>query len=275
VWRALGEADRVSVRRNYQAWQLSQFLAGEQGALLCAARLVQRAPTAAARMFCATQVIDEARHVEVFARLQHKVGLAHPIAPALQRLLDDVLYDARWDVTSLGMQVLIEGLGLTVFSLIRDRSRHPLVAAAHAYVAQDEARHVAFGKALLAAHYRELTAAELDEREQLVIEASYLLRDRFSARELWDHLGLPADRCVGWIEQSGAMYRYRAELFRRVVPVVRAIGLWGPRVRDAYARMGVLDLAGVEIDALIADDERIARQFGPRVEAGGDVDPRS
>jgi len=275
VWRALGEADRVSVRRHYQAWQLSQFLAGEQGALLCAARLVQRAPTAAARMFCATQVVDEARHVEVFARLQHKVGPAHAIAPALQRLLDDVLYDARWDVTSLGMQVLIEGLGLTVFSLIRDRSRHPLVAAAHAYVAQDEARHVAFGKAQLAAHYRELTAAELDEREQLVIEASYLLRDRFSARELWQQLGLPADRCVDWIEQSGAMYRYRAELFRRVVPVVRAIGLWGPRVRDAYARMGVLELAGVEIDALIAEDERIARQIGARVNGGGDVDPRS
>jgi thioester reductase-like protein len=275
VWRAFGEADRASVRRNYQAWQLSQFLAGEQGALLCAARLVQRAPSAAARMFCATQVVDEARHVEVFARLQHKVGAAHPIAPALQHLIDDVLYDARWDVTCLGMQVLIEGLGLTVFSLIRDRSRHPLVAAAHAYVAQDEARHVAFGKALLAAHYRELTAAERDEREQLVIEASYLLRDRFSARELWDHLGLPADRCVDWIEQSGTMYRYRAELFRRVVPVVRAIGLWGPRVRDAYARMGVLELAGVEIDALIAEDERIARQIGARLDGGDDVDPGS
>ncbi|MCA9716162.1 MAG: diiron oxygenase [Myxococcales bacterium] len=262
VWNRLGAAERVELRRNHQAWQLSQFLAGEQGALLCAGRLVQRAPSSAARMFCATQVVDEARHVEVFARLlSEKLGLSHPVSPPLRRLLDQVLYDRRWDVTCLGMQVLIEGLGLAVFSMIRDRSQHPLIAAAHAYVAQDEARHVAFGRVQLGELYRELSAPELAEREEFVIEASYLLRDRFAARELWAELGLPVDRCVGWIEDSGYMHRYRAELFRRVVPIVRSIGLWGPKVRDAYARMGLLEFADAEVDALMDEDDRVARQY--------------
>ncbi len=263
VWKSLGDGDRREVRRHYQGWQLSQFLAGEQGALLCAARVVQSAPNASARLFCATQVVDEARHVELFARLLHeKVGVSHPISPPLQKLLDDVLLHASWDVTCLGMQVLIEGLGLAVFSMLRDRSQHPLIAAAHAYVTQDEARHVSFGKIQLAALYRELSARELAEREEFVVEASYLLRDRFAARDLWEQLGLPAERCVAWIEDSGTMRHYRGELFRRIVPVVRAIGLWGPRVRDAYAKMGILDFADVEIDALIANDERVAEEFG-------------
>lgn len=262
VWTALGQAERVEVRRRYQAWQLSQFLAGEQGALLCAGRIVQSAPNAAARMYCATQVVDEARHVEVFARLlNEKVGLSHQVSPSLQRLLDQVLYDPSWDMTCLGMQVLIEGLGLAVFSMIRDRSQHPLIAAAHAYVAQDEARHVAFGRIQLAELYSQLSASELAEREEFVIEASYLLRDRFAARDLWVDLGLPVDRCVGWIEDSGYMHRYRAELFRRIVPIVRSIGLWGPKVRDAYARMGLLEFAESEVDVLMAEDERIARSF--------------
>ncbi len=262
VWTALGQPERVEVRRHYQAWQLSQFLAGEQGALLCAGRIVQNAPDAAARMYCATQVVDEARHVEVFARLlNEKLGLSHPVSPSLQRLLDQVLYDPRGDMTCLGMQVLIEGLGLAVFSMIRDRSQHPLIAAAHAYVAQDEARHVAFGRIQLAELYGQLSAAELAEREEFVIEASYLLRDRFSARDLWAELGLPVDRCVGWIEDSGYMHHYRAELFRRIVPIVRSIGLWSPKVRDAYARMGLLEFSETEVDVLMAEDERIAQRF--------------
>lgn len=276
VWEKLGPRERVELRRHHQAWQLSQFLAGEQGALLCAGRIVQNAPNAAARMYCATQVVDEARHIEVFARLLHqKIGLSHTVSPSLQRLLDDVLYDRRWDLTCLGMQVLIEGLGLAVFAMIRDRSQHPLVAAAYAYVAQDEARHVAFGRIQLSQLYRELSASELREREEFVVEASYLLRDRFAARDLWEHLGLPVDRCVGWIEDSGYMHHYRAELFRRIVPIVRAIGLWSPRVQDAYARMGILDFAEVEVDALMAEDEAIAERFDsgvfqlPNTDLGG------
>jgi hypothetical protein len=106
--------------------------------------------------------------------------------------------------------------------------------------------------------YAELGEAERREREELVVEASYLLRDRFAARELWERLDLPVAACVAWVEDAGFMRHYRAELFRRIVPVVRAIGLWGPRVRDAYARMGVIDYARLDVDRIVEEDERIA-----------------
>jgi thioester reductase-like protein len=244
LWKRLSVVERVRTRVHHQGWQVSQFLAGEQGALLCASRLVQQAPEAAARMACATQVVDEMRHVEVFSRLLHeKIRVPYGVSPPLRRLLDDVLYDRRWDVTCLGMQVLIEGLGLAVFSMMRDRTTHPLIAAAHRYVVEDEVRHVAFGRLLLEKRNRDLTEAERKEREEFVIEASYLLRDRFAAMDLWAQLDLPVAECAAWIEESGTMRHYRRELFRRIVPVVRGIGLWSPRVREAYEKMGVLAFA--------------------------------
>ena len=262
VWTSLDKKAQTRVRFSYQAWQLSQFLAGEQGALLCAGRIVQQAPTLSARLYSATQVADEARHIEIFSRLiTQKIGSSFAISTPLQRMIDDVLYDRRWDVTCLGMQVLIEGLGLAVFSMVRDRSTHPLIRAAHAYVAEDEARHVSFGRLMLEDYYRELSDAERAEREEFVIEASYMLRDRFAARDLWEQLDLPVAACVGWVEESGFMRAYRNELFRRIVPVVRSIGLWGPRVRDAYTRMGVIEYAALEVDRAIAEDEALSRQI--------------
>ena len=262
IWNKLDEKKQAHVRSQYQAWQLSQFLAGEQGAMMCAGRIVQQAPTSSARLYSATQVVDEARHIEIFSRLiNQKVGTTYPVSTPLQRMIDDVLFDRRWDVTCLGMQVLIEGLGLAVFSLVRDHSTNPLIRTSHAYIVEDEARHVSFGRLMLEDLYKHLSDSERNEREEFVIEASYLLRDRFAARDLWDQLDLPAAQCVSWIEESGFMHVYRNELFRRIVPVVRSIGLWGPRVRDAYTRMGVIEYAALEIERTIAEDEAVSRQI--------------
>src|SRR5262249_52503558 len=143
----LTPTELANLRRHFQSWQLSQFMHGEQGALICTAKIVQQVPSIDAKFYAATQVIDEARHVEAYSRLLHdKFELAYPITPTLQRLLDDVLSDSRWDMTYLGMQVLIEGLALAAFAMIRDQSQNPLAASVNAYVMQDEARHVAFGR---------------------------------------------------------------------------------------------------------------------------------
>ncbi len=164
--------ERADVRRHYQAWQLSQFLHGEQGALICTAKIVQQVPQMDAKFYAATQVIDEARHVEAYSRLLHeKFELAYPINPPLRTLIDQILRDARWDMTYLGMQVLIEGLALAAFQLIRDGATNPLAAAVNAYVMQDEARHVAFGRLALRDFYPQLTEKERDEREEFVVEA--------------------------------------------------------------------------------------------------------
>jgi hypothetical protein len=176
------------------SWQFSQFLHGEQGAMICSARIVESVPDLDSKFYAATQTMDEARHAETYARfLQEKVGLLYPINPSLKSLLDDTLSDSRWDMPYLGMQVLIEGLALAAFGLLRDMTTKPLPKQILAYVMQDEARHVAFGRLALKDYYAELTTKEREEREEFVVEGCYLMRDRFRMQEVWANMGLDVD----------------------------------------------------------------------------------
>ena len=265
IWNRLTKPERANLRRHLQAQQLSQFMHGEQGALLCASKIVQQVPSIDAKFYAATQVMDEARHVEVYARLLHqKFELAYPITPTLKSLLDNVLTDARWDITYLGMQVLIEGLALAAFASIRDHAKNRLAAAVNAYVMEDEARHVAFGRIALRDYYPQLSDAERDEREEFAVEACYLMRDRFLSIEVWETLGLPVDECVRMVQSSDRMKLFRTRLFTRIVPTIKDIGLWGPRIRKAYADMGVMAYADVDAEGLLAKDEQVAADFDAR-----------
>ena len=262
VWERMTPKEKAAVRRHQQSWQISQFLHGEQGALVCTAKIVQQVPDMDAKYYAATQVMDEARHVEAYSRLLHeKFELAYPITEPLQSLLGNIISDSRWDMTYLGMQVLIEGLALAAFQQIRDRAKNSLAAQVNAYVMQDEARHVAFGRMALRDFYPQLSDKERDEREEFAVEACYLMRDRFLAPEVWETLGLPVDECTTYMEESGLMTNFRSALFTRIVPTIKDIGLWGPRIRKAYADMGILGFADVDVEALMKDDERVAEGF--------------
>jgi len=268
VWERLTSKERATVRHHVQAWSNSQFLHGEQGALVCTAKIVQQVPSIDAKFYAATQVMDEARHVEAYARLLHeKFELAYPITPPLRRLLNDVLSDSRWDMTYLGMQVLIEGLALAAFANIRDTAQNQLAASVNAYVMQDEARHVAFGRLTLRDYYPQLTQAERDEREEFAVEACYLMRDRFLGEEVWERLGFPVEECMAWASRSELMQQFRSALFSRIVPTIKEIGLWGPKIRRAYTNMGILGFADIDAAALQANDEAVAQEFDARRDA--------
>jgi hypothetical protein len=262
VYQRMTEKEKVEARTHFQAWQLSQFLHGEQGALICTAKIVQQVPKIDAKFYAATQVIDEARHVEAYSRLLHdKFKLAYPITPTLKGLLEDVLNDSRWDMTYLGMQVLIEGLALAAFASIRDHAQNPLAASVNAYVMQDEARHVAFGRLSLRDYYPQLTQTERDEREEFAVEACYAMRDRFQAEEVWEHLGLPVAECAQYMLESGFMQDYRSQLFSRIVPMMKDIGLWGPKIRKAYEQMGIIGYCDTNVEELTANDQSVAERF--------------
>jgi 1,2-phenylacetyl-CoA epoxidase catalytic subunit len=223
---------------------------------------VQSVPDLDSKFYAATQVMDEARHVEAYSRLLHeKFRLAYPITPGLKSLLETGLSDSRWDMTYLTMQILIEGLALAAFQRLRDFAGNPLAAAVNAYVMQDEARHVAFGRLALRDYYPQLTDAERDEREAFVVEACYHMRDRFNQWEVWERLGLPAKECAEAVMQSESMAQFRTRLFSRIVPTVRDIGLWGTRVRKAYADMGVMTFAETDAAAMLDNDNRVAEEF--------------
>ncbi|HEX6082042.1 MAG TPA: ferritin-like domain-containing protein [Methylomirabilota bacterium] len=262
LWDSLGEKERVHIRRNLQAHSLSQFMHGEQGALIATAKIVQTVPSYEAKFYAATQVMDEARHVEAYSRLLHeKFKMAYPITGTLAKLLEATITDRRWDMTYLGMQILIEGLALAAFQRIRDNSSNNLCAAVNAYVMQDEARHVAFGRLALRDYYPQLSDSERDEREEFVVEACYHMRDRFNQKEVWENLDLPVSECVAAVDQSDTMKQFRRRLFTRIVPTVKDIGLWGPRVRKAYEDMGVMEFADVDAAAILDNDNRVAEEF--------------
>ena len=134
-----------------------------------------------------------------------------------------------------------------------------------AYVMQDESRHVAFGRLALKDYYPQLTAKERDEREEFVVEGCYLLRDRFLGDEVWEQMGLPMAECKEWVDRSELMRVYRTSLFARIVPTIKDIGLWGPRVRKAYADMGILGFADGDVEGMGLRDEEIARELDARL----------
>ncbi|MZD09165.1 aminobenzoate oxygenase [Streptomyces sp. SID5785] len=261
-WAKMTERDRGELRKHYASWQFSQFLHGEQGAMVCAARIVESAPDLDAKFYSATQTMDEARHAEIYGRFLHeKIGLLYPINDNLQALLGDTLRDSRWDMPYLGMQVLIEGLALAAFGMIRDTTDKPLPQQILAYVMQDEARHVAFGRMALRDYYRQLSDAELREREEFVIEGCYLMRDRLRGVEVLEDFGIPKKQAEEYTEQSEFLALFRQLLFSRIVPCVKDIGLWGKRLQQAYVDLGVFELGDSNLDLLMAQDEEIAEKL--------------
>jgi len=260
------DKERREARHHLQASQISQFMHGEQGALIATSKIVQTVPDLDSKFYAATQVMDEARHVEAYSRLLHeKFELAYPITHGLKSLLEQGLSDRRWDMTYLTMQILIEGLALAAFQRIRDQSKNPLAAAVNAYVMQDEARHVAFGRIALRDYYPQLSDAERGEREEFVVAACWHMRDRFNQLEVWQRLGLPTEECVRLVDQSDSMNQFRSRIFSRIVPTVRDIGLWGPRVQEAFAAMGAIEFATVDAVALLDNDARVADEFDARL----------
>jgi hypothetical protein len=257
---ALGDAEVIELQLNINAFMLSQFLHGEQGALLATAKIVQGVPWAEAKFYAANQVADEARHVEVYHRyLTEKLGLSYEITPSLNRLLDDIILDSRWDITFLGMQIMVEGLALAAFGVTRmQMADEPLIQDLIGRVMGDESRHVAFGVLSLSDLYtKEMSATELHEREDFVIEATHLLRERLLMTPVFERLGWDTKLWTEWSQQTPFMRGFRQMMFSKIVPNLKRLGLLTPRVRDAYAK---LDLLRFEHDKDSVEDPRSRRR---------------
>lgn len=245
VFARLSTELRADLGHANAAWTISQFLHTEQAAMLVAARLVQAVPWIDAKYYASTQVVDEARHTEVFARyLREKLECEFPINPHIAELLDEIVRDSRWDFTYLGMQVVIEGLALAAFGFQYQMSSDPLLKQITRYLMADEARHVAFGVLSLREAYAELSAAELKERQEFCYEACLRMRDRYLAQEVWEALDLPVDECTEIMLRSPAQREFRRALFSKVVPNLKKLGLldsgdgW---LRKRFADLGVLE----------------------------------
>jgi hypothetical protein len=213
-----------------QNWTLSQFLHGEQGALVCTAKIVETVPWIDAKYYAATQVMDEARHVEVFAKyLDTKLEGHYPINHHLKLLLDDIIEDSRWDMTYLGMQIMVEGLALAAFGMAYQTTLDPLLKQLLRYVMSDEARHVAFGVLSLKEYYSQLTQAELLDRQEFAFEAAVRMRDRFLQQEVWERMGVPVKDAIRVFKQDDPEIKnqdpFQQLLFSKIVPNLKKLGL--------------------------------------------------
>jgi hypothetical protein len=239
-----GDKEWIEVGVQSQNWTLSQFLHGEQGALVCTAKIVESVPWIDAKYYAATQVMDEARHVEVFAKyLDTKLSGHYPINAHLRLLLDDIVADSRWDMTYLGMQIMVEGLALAAFGFIHVITTEPLLKQLLRYVMADEARHVAFGVLSLQEYYAGLSAAELRERQEFAFEAAVRMRDRFLQQEVWDRMGLPVKEVISLVQQAPERQMFQQMLFSKIVPNCKKLGLldagdgW---LRQRFGELGVI-----------------------------------
>jgi hypothetical protein len=214
-------------------------------------------------MYGATQVMDEARHVEVYRKfVLEKLEHEYPVNPQLKALLDQILTDSRWDMKFLGMQIIVEGLALAAFGTIRDTTTNPLLHDLTAAVMEDEARHVAFGVLSLREYVKDLSEKEREEREDFVYEASVLMRDRITNREVWETMGMDPEACIAASEESPLNKQFRYRLFSKIVPNVKSLGLLSNKQRDRFHALGILEYehnTTSDVDQDILEEERRLR----------------
>ncbi|MBA3462879.1 MAG: ferritin-like domain-containing protein [Deltaproteobacteria bacterium] len=247
IYNKMNEKEKRNLNIDTFSWTLSQFLHGEQGALLATAQLVDSVQDLDSKLYAASQVVDEARHVDVYNRYVHtKIGFSYPCNPHLKTLLDMILKDSRWDMKFLGMQIMVEGLALAAFGMIRANTQEPLLRELTAYVMGDEARHVAFGVLSLRDYYREQPESVKREREDFVYEAARLMRDRFLFQEVWEKNGLPAKQCMDIALNNHGQVLFRQMLFAKIVPAIKKMDLLSDRQRERFKELGILQFENWE-----------------------------
>jgi hypothetical protein len=249
------EWDQLAIES--QNWTLSQFMHGEQGALVCTAKVVESVPWIDAKYYGATQVMDEARHVEVFAKyLDEKLSGHYPINAHLKLLLDDIIADSRWDMTFLGMQIMVEGLALAAFGFMHALTTEPLLKQMLRYIMSDEARHVAFGVLALQDFYTELSGPEIRERQEFAFEAAVRMRDRFLQQEIWDRMGIPPRDVLPLTLAAPDRKMFQVMLFSKIVPNLKKLGLLD--AGDGWLRQRFTEIGAIQFEDLSDTEEEYA-----------------
>lgn len=244
-----GEAELNQLGLEILKAQLSQFMHGEQGAMMVAAKLVETVPWIDAKYYAATQTMDEARHTEVFAKYLHeKLGDSYPMSPFLDSQIMALIEDHRWDVAYLGMQIVIESLALAAFGGMLRAATEPLLKKLLRYVVADEARHVAFGVLSLSEYYQHLSSAELKERQEILLEATVNNRARSTTPEVWDRMGVgPA--VIPYLKEAAKNMNNTVDsgfvgtFYAKLVPNVRKLGLLDANngyLRERWGAYGLL-----------------------------------
>jgi hypothetical protein len=251
-WQDLPFEVRWHVSRTSAAFMLSNFLHGEQGALMVAGQLVNAVPHMDGKFYAATQTVDEARHVEVFAAYIQRLGQVVPITSGLKELLDAVVAAPDWKFKAVGMQVVTEGLALYFFRDMRNTTQEPLLKRLLTYVSRDEARHTGYGIKYLGHVVPTLSPRENRDLQDFAFEctrklmasrAANSMRDR--VMRMWQDAGVdPTDVLNALASERDVIGRELARTGGRygpvsgfIIPTLRALGLYGERTAGLFKQM--------------------------------------
>ena len=248
-YKTWDKAKRLDFLTDLNAWAISQFLHGEQGALLVASQLTSCAPTFNAKLYAASQTFDEARHVEAFNKyLQTRLKKSWPIGTALKGLLDKILTDPRWDLKFIGMQVVIEGLALAAFQASREASSDPVYRQMVEYIIRDEARHVTFGINYLTEYVQTLSEEDQLDRAKFALEACTVSRNRLRAYDVWEKYGMDLEFTDEYQKTNIFQTQFQDVLFSRIMPNLKKIGLLREELIPEYEKLGVMSYADGDSD---------------------------
>ena len=248
VVTALPDDKRQELRIRNAAWILSQFLHGEQGALLCCGQLVEAVPDIDGKLYAATQVVDEARHVEVFHRYIKRLHRVYPIDPTLQTVINAILKADMWQMKCVGMQVIVEGLALGAFKIMKEESNDELLRSIVELTAQDEARHVSYGLIYMKDELPRLPDPDRDRIEDFALTAVEAMSGRrpgtgfTSQLQPFKEVGIDVGEAVAEMQQKVRDPEFHArqpDAFRDyVMPQLTRLGIITDRTAPKYRELG-------------------------------------
>jgi len=248
-WQHLDPELKWRVSSKTTAFLLSNFLHGEQGALMVAAEMVNAVPHMDGKFYAATQTLDEARHVETFAAYIELLDEVRPIMPSLKRILDATIGCESWMHKAVGMQVVVEGLALYTFRDMRRATEEPLLKDLLTLVSRDEARHCAYGVRYLSTVIHELGDDERAGLEDFAFEAARLLIDsreggsaRASVLAMWKEAGLDPPAVLAELAKEREAAGPQAQspggeggpIRGFVIPTLRSLGLFSERIEGHF-----------------------------------------
>ncbi|HUO05013.1 MAG TPA: ferritin-like domain-containing protein [Candidatus Binataceae bacterium] len=262
IYKSHGDDDKLKFARKLAAWRLSQFLHGEQGALMVCGQLVDAVPDLDAKMNAAAQVFDEARHVEGFRKYILKLDRIYPIDPTLERLLRGIMEHDRWEPKYVGMQIVAEGLAIAAFRFMHRETKDALLRDLLELIMKDESRHIGFGMLALRDAVTKLKGKEKKDLEEFAFAACDMmvtkkvngeLKDGFlSDRQVLGEFGISMKDIEAEIERNPQWHEAEKALERQlhsflfvdtIIPCLRQLDLINDHTESWYRQLGVMDLA--------------------------------
>jgi hypothetical protein len=250
-WDGLSREQRAEFNRRFANWRLGVLLYGEHGAMLVCSQLVESVSGSDAKLFQATQVMDEARHTEVLARYvdQRLGGLRYPLPGFEKELFDTMLGERRWTIKTIGLQLVAETFAVALFRMLAESSKDPLLRQICQYILQDESRHMGFGMLSLPDVVGEMTDGERKELEEFTQWALVrTLTGQFPEpvfRELgFDDADIKAIHAHRRERAAGAEGSHFRKLFRKdlhgtLLANLQKVGLLTERMRPGLESVGI------------------------------------